>query len=296
MSDNITVARRRIYSSGIAHLAQQDHSKFRSKVRVETDVKAKMTLWDQLGDIELLDKTARHQPTPAQEAPHERRALFTMVRHGGVLVDEADLETIMNDPTAHYGQMLSMAAGRKYDKVIINAANATSKVGEEGSTDQAMLAGNILNNGTATGMTTAKAIECKEVLDGHEVNELIPRYAFAKTGQFSDLLNEGPNVVAGTGVVSSLDHNTVAALVKGEIKTWLGFEWERSEQLNVDANADVLCLFYAKDGILLGIASDVNVRVGVREDLSYDGQVYLRMNIGATRMEEKKVVVQTCQA
>ena len=293
MSDNITVARRRIYSSGIAHLAQQTQTKFRSKVRVETDVKAKMTLWDQLGDIELLDKTARHQPTPAQEAPHARRALFTQVRHGGILVDEADLETILNDPTAHYGQMLSMAAGRKYDSVIIAIADATVKVGEEGSTDSDFLAGNIIAS-NSEGMTTLKAIEAKEILDAHEVNELIPRFAFAASGQFSDLLAEPPNLTAGEGVVSSLDHNVVAALVKGEIKTWLNFEWERSQRLLTNSSSERKCLFYAKDGLLLGIASDVNIRVGVREDLSYDGQVYLRMNIGATRMEEKKVVTVAC--
>ena len=43
-------------------------------------------------------------------------------------------------------------------------------------------------------------------------------------------------------------------------------------------------------GIALGVGKDVNARIDERADKSYATQVYYCMSIGATRMEEEKVV------
>jgi len=40
----------------------------------------------------------------------------------------------------------------------------------------------------------------------------------------------------------------------------------------------------------LGVGKDVNARIDERADKSYATQVYYCMSIGATRMEEEKVV------
>ena len=51
---------------------------------------------------------------------------------------------------------------------------------------------------------------------------------------------------------------------------------------------------YAQDGIALGVGKDVNARIDERSDKSYATQVYYCMSIGATRMEEAKVVEVQC--
>jgi hypothetical protein len=48
------------------------------------------------------------------------------------------------------------------------------------------------------------------------------------------------------------------------------------------------------DGILLSMAKDVTVRIDPRPDKSYATQVYACMSLGATRMEEEKVVEILC--
>jgi hypothetical protein len=49
--------------------------------------------------------------------------------------------------------------------------------------------------------------------------------------------------------------------------------------------------------LLLGVGKDVNARIDERADKSYATQVYYCMSIGATRMEEVKVVeVQATEA
>ena len=282
MTDNITNARIRKYAAGIMHLSQQRFEVMRGMVSVDTDVKAKMTLYDQMGTIELEDKTSRHQPTPNNDIPHPRRALFTSVKHAAILVDEADLDTVLNDPTSDYGVALAMGAARAIDLVAIKAFDAVSKVGEDGQTDQAFTAANII--GGAGAMTTARAIEAKKILDQGEVDVMIPRWALFNAEGMEDLLSDSQ--------VVNKDTNTIAALVHGNLDTWLGFTWKQSERLQLNtAGTERKSLMWAHDGMKLGLARDINVRVGERPDLSYDDQVYISVNVGATRMEEKKCVV-----
>ena len=52
---------------------------------------------------------------------------------------------------------------------------------------------------------------------------------------------------------------------------------------------------FAGDGIKLAIGKDVTGRIDERADKSYSTQIYYCMDIGATRMEEEKVVEIACQ-
>jgi hypothetical protein len=286
MSDNITEARIRQYSSTIEHLAQQMHTRFRDKVRVDTAIKGKMSLYNQIGTVELEDKISRHQKTPSMDVPHLRRALFCRKRHAGVLVDEEDLTDIMTDPTSDYGAALSKGSGRKQDSVILTAMFGDAKTGEEGDVTVSLPPSQKIVESGVVGIDQVKIMSAKKILDGNEVDELIPRYAALSSEQFDELL-------AIPQVINS-DFNTINALVKGEINTWVGFEWCRSERLPYSTGVIRQCPFWAKDGVLLGVKGDTRVRVGERQDLSYDGQVYVDINIGATRLQETHVVEVQC--
>ena len=50
----------------------------------------------------------------------------------------------------------------------------------------------------------------------------------------------------------------------------------------------------AEDGLTLAIGKDVMARIDERSDKGYATQVYYCMSIGATRMEEEKVVQIDC--
>ena len=58
---------------------------------------------------------------------------------------------------------------------------------------------------------------------------------------------------------------------------------------------DRTCIAFAQDGITLGIGKDVSARIDERADKSYATQVYYCQSIGATRMEEAKVLGIVCQ-
>ena len=285
MADQIEEHRIRKYATGIDLLAQQRFTRLRMAVRVENDVNAKISFWDQMGSIEMTKKTGRHTATPAVDMPHKRRALVTAAYETGALVDEVDLTTVLNDPTGAYGETMASAAGRKQDDVIIAAATASAKTGEDGDVLVAHPAAFKVPVDTGP-MTLAKALNAKRILDQAEVDESRTRHAFLKANQYEQIL--------AIEKFTSADYTTVQALAQGDLKSYLGFQWGRSERLLPDGSADIQCLFYAQDSILLGVATDVTARVGERADLSYDTQVYYKMVIGATRMDETGVVTVQC--
>ena len=51
-----------------------------------------------------------------------------------------------------------------------------------------------------------------------------------------------------------------------------------------------LCLVWAMDGCKMAIGQDLMTRIDERSDKGYAHQVYVCQSIGATRMEESKVV------
>ena len=93
----------------------------------------------------------------------------------------------------------------------------------------------------------------------------------------------------GTTEVTSSDFNTVKALSNGEINTFLGFNFIVSNRLSI-ASSKRLCLAYAMDGVKLALGQDLMSRIDELPNKGYATQVYNCMSIGATRMEESKVV------
>ena len=131
------------------------------------------------------------------------------------------------------------------------------------------------------GLTIAKLRTAKEKFDLASVDPSLPRFLVVGPRQVSDLL--------GTTSVTSSDFNTVKALVNGEVDTFMGFKFITSTRLSI-ASSKRLCLAFAGDGIKLALGKDVMTRIDERSDKGYSTQVYVCQSIGATRMEEDKVV------
>jgi hypothetical protein len=100
----------------------------------------------------------------------------------------------------------------------------------------------------------------------------------------------------GTTQVTSSDFNTVKALAQGQVDSFLGFQFIVTNRLKLDATNtdDRLAYAFTADAIKLAIGQDVLARIDERADKSYSTQVYYAMSIGATRMEEEKVVEIAC--
>jgi len=277
MSSQITTAFVQQYSANIQMLSQQMGSLLRDKVRVESVV-GKNAFFDQVGSVTAQLRTSRHADTPQVDTPHSRRRLSLADYEFADLIDQQDKVRLLIDPTSSYAQAAAMAMGRAMDDVIITAALGTASTGETGAGSETVQTGVV--KGT-TGLTVAKLISAKDLLDKADVDPSIPRHIIVGPEQLGNLL--------GDSEVTSSDFNTVKALVRGELDSYLGFKFTVSNRLPKTGN-DRTCIAYAQDGLLLGIGKDISARIDERADKSYATQVYYCQTIGATRMESAKVV------
>ena len=282
MSSQITTAFVQQYSANIQMLSQQMGSLLRDKVRQESVV-GKQAFFDQVGSVTAQLKTSRHSDTPQIDTPHSRRRVSLADYEYADLIDQQDKVRLLIDPTSSYAQAAAYAMGRAMDDVIIAAATGTAFTGETGATSEsaqtAIAAG-------GTGLTIAKLRTAKQTFDLASVDPSIPRHIVVGPEQITNLL--------GTTQVTSSDFNTVKALANGEVNSFLGFNFTVSNRLAKSGN-DRTCIAFAQDGITLGIGKDVNARIDERADKSYATQVYYCMSIGATRMEQAKVLGIVCQ-
>ena len=278
MSSQITTAFVQQYSANIQMLSQQMGSLLRDKVRTESVV-GKNAFFDQVGSVTAVLKTSRHSDTPQIDTPHSRRRVSLADYEFADLIDQQDKVRLLIDPTSSYAQAAAMAMGRAMDDVIITAALGTAYTGETGTGTESVQTGVV--KGT-TGLTVAKLISAKDLLDKADVDPSIPRHVMCGPEQLGNLL--------GDSEVTSSDFNTVKALVQGEIDSFMGFKFHVSNRLVDNGAANTQCIAFAEDGILLGVGKDVTARIDERSDKSYATQVYYCQTIGATRMEEAKVV------
>jgi len=272
---------------------QQKGSKLRSTVRSVTQ-NAEFDYFDRIGEATANAITTRHADTPLDDIDHTRRRNQIQGYNNALLFDNQDKLKMLIDPTQGYAQAQAWALGRKMDSEIIRAASGTAYTGKTGSSTQAFdttnqrVAVNYVESGAAanSGLTIGKLRQARYILESNEVLETGEQPVFVCTAkQMQDLLR--------TTEITSVDYNSVKALVNGHVDTFLGFRFVRTELLTASSGTRT-CLAYVPSGILLGVAEDVKVRISERSDKNYSIQVYSEATFGATRMWEEAVVEVLC--
>ena len=286
MSSQITTAFVEQYSANIQMLSQQMGSLLKDAVRNESVV-GKDAYFDQIGKVTAILKTTRHSDTPQIDTPHSRRRVSLADYEFADLIDQQDKIRLLIDPTSSYAKAAAYAMGRATDDVIIAAALGTANTGVSGGTPISFLPGNIVAVtvgavASSTTMNIAKLAAAKQLLDAGDVDPSIKRHIIVSPKEIADLLNNT--------TVTSSDFNTVKALVHGEIDSFMGFQFHVSNRLTANGAGDTQCIAFAEDGILLATGKDVTAKIDERADKSYATQVYYCQTIGATRMEEAKVI------
>ena len=284
MSTQITTAFVNQFSANVQMLSQQMGSLLRNAVDTES-VNGEKAFFDQVGQAAAVLRTSRHADTPLVETPHTRRMVTMSDYEYADLIDDSDKVRLLVDPTSTYSRAAAAAMGRAMDDVIISAALGTAQTGKDGSTSTALPSGQKIAV-ASSGLTIAKLVSAKELLDAASLDPSIPRHIVVSPKQISDLLNNT--------TVTSSDFNTVKALAQGEINSFVGFQFIVSNRLNTDSNSDRQVIAFASDGIKLAVGKEPAARIDERADKSYSTQVYYCQTIGATRMEEEKVVEIAC--
>jgi len=291
MSVEITTAFRQEYKSGIEMLVQQMSSQMRTAVREES-ISGKRAFFDQIGAVAASEATELHADTQYVNTPHKRRSVSAKTYRVADLVDVPDLIRTLNDPTNAYSQAFAAALNRAIDREVAAAALGTAYTGETGTGTVALPAGQKIAAGGA-GFTLAKLRDAMKRFKAANAimpgDDLYVAWTSAQEDEFMD-----------TSEVKSVDYNTQKVLVSGGIEGFYGFRFIRLEDaadgaLLPKSGSTRSCFAWARSGLLLGLGQDITARIDPIPAKNYAVQVYASMDIGATRMQEEKVVQIDCQ-
>lgn len=308
MSSFITEAFVSQFNSNVMHLSQQQGSRLEKTVK-KVSIKGKIEYFDRVGQVAAIKKTGRHSSTPQLDTPHSRRSVTTDDYQWADMIDEEDKIRMLIDPTSDYAMEAAWAFGRVKDDVIIAAAVGNAYSGTQGDNAATVSLPNAqryaANDGASfsnLNVITLRAV--KRMMDAKEVPDG-KRYMAVGSSQIDSLLS--------LTQVTSADYANVKALVQGDVNSFMGFEFIRTERLPVEpagttaspttgvvgAGSSVTgfrkCFAYTQSALILAVGQDFMTKIDVRPDKSYATQIYARMSIGATRMEEEQVVEVLCK-
>lgn len=307
MSFEITEAFVNEFHSNVIHLAQQKGSKLQGKVRNESQG-GESDFFDRIGAVDAEKKVGRHSDTTYMNTPHSRRRVTTSPYFFSDLIDKEDKVKVLNSPESEYLIAALNALGRGKDDEIIIAALGSAWGGDKGQTEIVLpvsqkVAAHDGATTTGVGLNVDTLIRVAFKFDNAEIDEEAKKYFAINSYAKMALL--------GNTEVTSSDFNTIKALVKGEINEFMGFEFVKTERLprsasnvtytvtdgTVAAGTGTITaaksrrgFAWCQEGLLMSTAEDVITKITEMPTKHYSTQVYAKMNIGATRMEEVQVV------
>lgn len=293
MSTQITTAMVNQYRSNLEILTQQKGSRLAGTMRQESQ-NGEFEFYDRIGATEAQEVVGRHQDTPLNNTPHDRRRVGLRDFDWADMIDKPDKIRLLVDPQSPYAVNAAWAMGRKKDDVIIEAFFGNAYSGKTGATTVAFptatqqIAVNYVESGTPanSNLSIGKLRRADEILKAADIDPDEPRYCGVTANQLHALL--------ATTEVTNQDYAAVKALVEGRVDSFMGFKFIHTERFLTNASNYRRVPVWTQTGMLVASGADIMVDIGPRRDKRNATQVYVTMSMEATRMEEIKVVEILC--
>ena len=186
----------------------QSYGVLRGTVRVRNNVVGNKATFNKMGKGSATQRTAPSSDAIAMNVGHSYVEATLTDWEANDYSDIFAQKEVLIDEVQELAGTIRGAIGRRRDQILIDAMTAGSFAATVPTT----------TGGAATGMNLAKLLAIKETFDDNEVPEE-GRYIALTSNGFKNLLNEEK--------LTSADYATVQALVRGEINTFLGFNFKR---------------------------------------------------------------------
>lgn len=294
MSINLPSLFSQQFSTNVQLLLQQRDSRFASAAMSGTHRGETASPVDQVGKIAMQPVTSRYENKTRTDAPVDRRWVDPSPFDSQQLEDSFDRLKMISDIRSAYTQNAVNAANRKKDELLIAAFFATAKTGKQGGTSTTFptsTATNVVSvseGGTTSNLNMQKLKKGVELLLTNDVdldNEQV--YCALGPKQNTALLNE-IEVING-------DYRGARVDGQGRVMSWNGIEFIHSNLLTTgtdDAAGTSRALpMWCRSGMHLGVWENPIFKVRIAEEFkSNPWEVYAYMMMGATRIEEGKVI------
>lgn len=300
MTDFITTAFVQDYKTTVMMLAQQTGSRLAPLVTTDTYKGKAGKAVEQFGATKAQKRTSRHGDTPLMDVPQYARWVFPSDYEWADLIDDQDKLRMAIDPTSPIAQAGAMAMGRAMDDELLGALYADAKTGENGTTTTSFdTSGQVVGpnvGGTSTNLNVAKLREAKRILLANDIDLDVEPVWMIITSKEADAL-------LGETQITSVDFNDRPTLVDGKVTRFLGINFKHMEFTNTaafDNTASMLnstnryCPLFVPKALHIGIWEDTVAKMSERDDKGYATQVYLRNTVGATRIDEKRIIRVEC--
>lgn len=306
------------FADNVFELAQQKSARALPTVTRRETFNGTAKSFDSIGLLEMQDKTTRLGQTEHQFLERNRRWVMPRTSSLATVTDTVDKLKMIHDPTSDQSMAAQGAYGRKLDDKYFAAVFAPAYIGKDAPTGTvpwakvdldgtpagaAALANTVrgdydsLTNPasqTAVGLTVPKLIAAKQILMAKEAwgdDGESMAHIFASSDEIAGLLNEDK--------LTNADYAAVKALVHGEVNTFMGFNFIRSERLlkttrDYGGGAGVQtirrCVAVTPRAMGFGTNEGLFKRQSERDDLEYAVQLFLRETSDFVRIEDEHVV------
>jgi hypothetical protein len=280
ISDHFTTE----FSSNWIHRVQQMSARLDAFVEDEM-FDGERKRYDRLSAQTSREKTERIAPTNPIEVGSDSRWAFRRTFDIPNILDEDDAKNLgqLVLPTSDYVKSHAMAYHRDCDRIAWSAALDDCITGKLGTTATALGSGQKIVHGSV-GLTLTKLLTANEILEGADLEDGAVRVMVVSPQQLTNLLN--------TTEIKNADYNTVKALATGQIDTFMGFKFIKSNYLR-KASTTRTCVAWVK-GAIKRTKGAMTSKISTRDDLSGATQIRSVWHLGATRVYDEGVVSIEC--
>ena len=290
------------FKNNVFHLSQQRTSRILPYIAKVEPMTGKAMFIDRMGLTEMTERSGRNQLIVEDDVQWSRRRLTNRPYKWNKYVDTFDKIQNIHDPEGEYSKAAEMAVGRQFDKILIAGALSNAYAGEEGSTVVPLPAAQKFSAATVKAATTLTSLNIDTLRRVRQ--HLWETEAVMDEGQVVPWITRAKDLMAlltATEVTSS-DYNTVKALAHGEVDTYMGFKFIRTELIPAVTTAYTpaggaaaavgsrVNFCFVPDGICLGIGQNREATIDRIPERSNSILVQLNMAIGSTRVEDNKVI------
>jgi len=282
------------FTANVYNMACQQVSRLRPLVMVES-MNAESRFFERRHSKSVLQRASKFEDTPYNPTEFSRRCLRAAEYHDGDSIDWAENLNLLIDPTSSVVSAAAEAFARCIDDVIITKGfYGPAYEGKEGLDSVAfpstqIVAATVGGSSGNVGLNLDKLIEAKSLFGKADIDTSMPGnelYMAVTQNQLDDLLK--------TEKLTSSDYANVKALVDGVVNKFMGFTFIRTERLLNNASGLRNCVAWCKSGVVLGVKKELSMRIYEAQGKCFNWAYYGAMSIGATRIEDKKVVHIPC--
>ena len=186
----------------------------RGTMRQRNNVKGSKATFNKMGKGEANERTAPSSDVIAMNVDHNIVEVTLKDYEASEYTDIFKQAEVLPDEVTELSTTIKGAIGRRRDQLCIDAlaAGTYNSAAGNGATVLTSV------GGAASGMNITKLLAIKEWMDDNEVPD---------EGRHIALNANGFKTLLGETQITSSDYNTVQALVRGEINTFLGFTFVR---------------------------------------------------------------------